>query len=103
MTRQSPSIRHCRYPVTTPHPPEWWGLPIPRRYWAVLGVWMALVVCVLDASIANVALPSIAHDLKTTPADSIAVVSSFQLGALVSLLPLPAFAEIATYRRVFLC
>jgi hypothetical protein len=43
---------------------------------------MALIVSVLDASIANVALPSIAHDLKTTPADSIAVVSSFQLGAL---------------------
>lgn len=102
MTRQSPSIRHCRYPVNTLHTPEWSGLPIPRRYWAVLGVWMALIVSVLDASIANVALPSIAHDLKTTPADSIAVVSSFQLGALVSLLPLAALGEIVTYRRVFL-
>ena len=77
-------------------------MPIPRRYWAVLGVWMALIVSVLDASIANVALPSIAHDLKTTPADSIAVVSSFQLGALVSLLPLAALGEVVTYRRVFL-
>ncbi len=78
------------------------GLPTPQRYWAVAGVWLALIVSVLDSSIANIALPSIAHDLGTKPADSIAVVSGFQLGALVSLLPLSALGEIITYRRVFL-
>ena len=78
------------------------GLPLPQRYWAVTGVWLALIVSVLDGSIANIALPSIARDLGTSPADSIAVVSGFQLGALVSLLPLAALGEIMTYRRVFL-
>ena len=78
------------------------GLPVPQRYCAIAGVWLALIVSVLDNSIANIALPSISHDLGTRPADSIAIVSAFQLGAVIALLPLAALGEIITYRRVFL-
>jgi MFS transporter, DHA2 family, multidrug resistance protein len=78
------------------------GLPIPQRYWAVAGVWLALIVSVLDNSIANIALPSIARDLGARPVDAIAVVGAFQLGAVISLLPMAALGEILEYRRVFL-
>ena len=77
------------------------GLPVPRRYLALAGVWLALIVSILDSSIANVALPTIARDLGASPADSIAVVSGFQLGVVISLLPMSAIGEIITYRRVF--
>jgi DHA2 family multidrug resistance protein-like MFS transporter len=78
------------------------GLPIPQRYWAVAGVWLALIVSVLDNSIANIALPSIARDLGARPVDAIAIVGAFQLGAVISLLPMAALGEILEYRRVFL-
>ena len=38
------------------------GLPVSRRRSAAASVWLALVVCILDSSIANVALPTVAHD-----------------------------------------
>src|ERR1700756_69104 len=78
------------------------GLPAPRRYFALAGVWLALIVSILDSSIANVALPTIARDLGASPADSIAIVSAFQLGVVISLLPMSALGEIITYRRVFI-
>lgn len=43
------------------------GLPIPRRYWAVLTIAIGLVMAVMDGAIANVALPTIAQDLNASP------------------------------------
>ena len=40
---------------------EWDGLPVPKRYWAILAIAMGITVSVLDGTIANVALPSIAR------------------------------------------
>ncbi len=39
------------------------GMDIPARYWAMLTVCFGITLAVLDGSIANVALPTIAHDL----------------------------------------
>lgn len=77
------------------------GLPVPRRYWAVLTIWLGLTVSVLDAAIANVALPTIARDLMAAPAEAVWVVNAYQLTIVVSLLPLAAIGEIIGYRRVF--
>ena len=33
------------------------GLPVPRRYWAILATVLAITMSVLDSSIANVAPP----------------------------------------------
>ncbi len=77
------------------------GLPIPARYWAVAGLWLALLMAVVDASIANVALPTIARDLHAAPASSVWIVNAYQLAIVVSLLPLAALGEIVTYRRIF--
>ena len=78
------------------------GLPIPQRYWAVLTISLGLVMAVLDGAIANIALPTIAHDLVASPADSIWVVNAYQLAVTISLLPLASLGDIFGYRRVFL-
>ena len=80
---------------------DWNGLPTPRRYWSVIAIWLAITMAVLDASIANVALPSIARYLHTPAAESIWVVNAYQLAIVVALLPLAALGEIYEYRRIF--
>lgn len=78
------------------------GLPRRARIWAVTAIWLALLMAVIDSSIANVALPTIAKDLHTPAAASIWVVNAYQLAIVVALLPLAALGEIVTYRRIFL-
>jgi len=76
------------------------GLPLPRRYWAIFGIILAIVVTVLDSTIVNVALPSIARDFGASAAASIWVVNAYQLAILMLLLPLASLGEIVGYRRV---
>lgn len=78
------------------------GLPMPRRLGAILAVSLSVGVSVLDVSIANVALPTIARDLAVSEAASIWVVNAYQIATMVSLLALSALGEIAGYRKVYL-
>ncbi len=59
-------------------------------------------MAVVDGSIANVALPTIAQDLNASPAFSIWIVNGYQLAITISLLPFAALGEILGYRRVYL-
>jgi MFS transporter, DHA2 family, multidrug resistance protein len=77
------------------------GLPVPQRYWSAATIWLALVLAVLDSAIANVALPSIAHDLSAQAAESVWVVNAYQLTIVISLLPLATLGEMFGYRNVF--
>ncbi len=77
------------------------GVPLPQRYWAILTISLGLLLAVLDGSIANVALPTIAADVHTSPSNSIWVVNAFQLAVTISLLPLSSLGEIYGYRRVY--
>ncbi|WP_016589915.1 MFS transporter, partial [Yersinia pestis] len=56
---------------------------------------------VLDGTIANVALPTIARDLNTSPATSIWVVNAYQLAITISLLSMASLGDIIGYRRVY--
>ncbi|WP_395945962.1 MFS transporter [Brevundimonas sp.] len=76
------------------------GLPVPRRYWAIVSIGMGITLAVLDGAIANVALPSIAQDLQASEAASIWIVNAYQIAIVVSLLPLASLGEIVGYRRV---
>jgi MFS transporter, DHA2 family, multidrug resistance protein len=76
------------------------GLPVPRRYWAILAIVLAVAMSVLDSTIANVALPSIGRDFAASNAASIWVINAYQVAILVSLLPLASLGEIVGYRRV---
>jgi DHA2 family multidrug resistance protein-like MFS transporter len=77
------------------------GLPTPQRYWAAATIWLGLTLSVLDGSIANVALPTIAADLNSPAADSVWVVNAYQLAIVVSLLPMAAVGEMVGFRQVF--
>ncbi len=78
------------------------GLPKPRRYWAVLAIWLAISMAVLDSSIANIALPTIAAELEAPAALSIWVINAYQLAITALLLPLSALGDRIGYRRVYL-
>src|SRR5208282_4981746 len=77
------------------------GLPFPQRYWAILTLVTGLVVSVLDSSIANIALPTIAREIGASPAQSIWVINAYQLAVVVSLLPLASLGDIFGYRRIY--
>lgn len=78
------------------------GLPLPRRYWSIVTIALGLIMAVMDGAIANVALPTIAEDLRASPSFSIWIVNGYQLAVVISLLPLSSLGEIIGYRRVYL-
>ena len=49
----------------------------------------------------NIALPTIAHDLHASPAESIWVVNAYQLAVTVTLLPFASLGDIYGHRRVY--
>ncbi len=76
------------------------GLAPPRRYWAMAVIILAIIMSVLDSTIVNVALPTVARDFSASAAASIWVVNAYQLVILMLLLPLASLGEIVGYRRV---
>src|SRR5471030_2111676 len=77
------------------------GVPMPQRMWAIMTIGLGLTLAVLDGGIANVALPTIAREVNTSPANSIWVVNAYQLAVTISLLPLSSLGEIYGYRRIY--
>ena len=67
------------------------GLPLPKRYWAILATALGVGMSVIDGTIANVALPTIARDLGTSPSVTIWVVNAYQLAITISLLSWETF------------
>jgi MFS transporter, DHA2 family, multidrug resistance protein len=82
---------------TIPHD----GLEGAQRRLAVVAIALALIMAVLDGAIANVALPTIAAHLRTTPEASISIINAYQLAVTVLLLPLSSLGEIYGYKRVY--
>ena len=77
------------------------GLQAPRRQAALACVLAAIVLVVLDAAIANVALPALAASLHVTPAVSVRVITIYQMALVMALLPCAALGESLGYRRVY--
>jgi MFS transporter, DHA2 family, multidrug resistance protein len=67
----------------------------------MLSLGVAVCMAVLDGSIANVALPTIAREMHAPPASAIWVINSYQLAVTVSLLPLASLGDVHGHRRVF--
>jgi len=95
-------LKSAPYPMSTERIEHADGLPQPQRNWAILTIALGLVMSVIDGSIANVALPTIAEALHASPAFSIWIVNGYQLAITISLLPLASLGEIIGYRRVYL-
>ncbi|URQ59375.1 MFS transporter [Pantoea alhagi] len=84
-------------PVTTSSD----GLPLPRRYGAIAAIALGITVAVLDGTIANVALPTIARELQASPAESIWIINAYQLAIIVSLLSFSFLGDLLGYRRIY--
>lgn len=78
------------------------GLPVPRRYFAIVAIALGITLAVIDSAIANVALPTIAADLNAEPAHSIWVVNGYQLAITISLLPFSSLGDRLGYRNIYL-
>ncbi|ARJ43444.1 MFS transporter [Pantoea alhagi] len=84
-------------PVTTSSD----GLPLPRRYGAIAAIALGITVAVLDGTIANVALPTIARELQASPAESIWIINAYQLAIIISLLSFSFLGDLLGYRRIY--
>ena len=77
------------------------GLANPQRLMAFSTLAMAITMAVLDGSIVNVALPTMARQFAVAPESATWIVNAFQLAVTVSLLPLAALGDMFGYRRVY--
>jgi len=77
------------------------GLPLPQRWPVMCGVLMGVLLSSLDSAIANIALPTIAHELATKDAAAVWIVNGYQLAVAVCLLPAAALGEILGHKRVY--
>jgi MFS transporter, DHA2 family, multidrug resistance protein len=77
------------------------GLPTPQRYWVLACVLCGVALMSLDGAIANIALPTIARDLAISNASTVWIVNSYQLGAVICLLPAAALGEIFGLKRIY--
>lgn len=77
------------------------GLPTPQRYWAAAGLLLVIAIGVVDTSITNIALPTIAKDLQVSPSAAIWIVNAYMITIIATLLPFSALAERLGFRRMF--
>jgi len=106
LAHQAPPVQFAPPHASGPRPPhdepaQADGLPPERRWLAVISLGVAVSMAVLDGSIANIALPTIASQMHATPAASIWVVNAYQLAVTISLLPLASLGDIHGHRRIF--
>ena len=78
------------------------GLPLSKCYWAILATALGVGISVIDVTIANVALPTIACDLGTSPSATIWIVNAYQIAITISLLSFSSLGDIYGYRRIYL-
>lgn len=77
------------------------GLPNPRRRWAALTLLVGIGMSVLDASMSNVALPTIARELNQSAAAVVWIVNAYGLTLVMTLLPMSAIGERTGFKRLF--
>jgi DHA2 family multidrug resistance protein-like MFS transporter len=77
------------------------GLPLPQRYLAIGALCCGTALIIIDGGIANVALPSIAHDLKVDSSSVVAIVTVYQLMLVMLLLPFAGLGERIGLKRMY--
>lgn len=100
-TSASETQRLGQLPDGPDEPDEETGLPQPQRWIAIGAVLLTMSLVVLDAGMANIALPTMARTLHATPALTVRVITAYQTALVMTLLPCAALGEWLGYRRVF--
>jgi len=77
------------------------GLPLPRRYYAILAISFGTALVVIDGAIPTVALPTIARDLGVDNSAAVLVVTVYQLVLVMTLLPFSALGDRLGHRRLY--
>ena len=77
------------------------GIPRPRRWWAIAAISFGTSLLVIDGSIANVALPTIARELNVTEAAVTNVVTIYQLVLVMLLLPFSSLGDRLGHRTLY--
>lgn len=63
---------------------------------------LVLIMSVMDSTMANVALPTIAADLDIEPSFAVWIVNAYLMAIMVTVLPFAALGEIIGYSRVYI-
>ena len=74
---------------------------IPKQYLAVLSVLAAMMMGVLNGTIMNVALPTLAQEFEVEASSAIWVVNAFQLVITMLMLSFATLGDIYGYRKIF--
>lgn len=77
------------------------GLPLAQRRRAYLAIAVVTSMAVLDGTIANTALPTIARELRVTAAASIWVINGFQVAVTMTLFGAASFGQSRGLSRAF--
>lgn len=77
------------------------GLPMPRRAMAIGAASFGNALVILDGAIANVALPTIAHDLGVPGSEAVLIVTVYQLVLVMTLLPFAALGDRIGHRTIY--
>ncbi len=77
------------------------GLPAPQRRLAVLALILGTLMAVVDTTMINLALPSIADDLAISSAHAVWVTNLFQIVCAAFLLVFAAVSELISRRRLY--
>lgn len=77
------------------------GLPVRQRRLVMSCVLLGVLLSNLDSAIANIALPTLVHELGTSAAAVVWVVNGYQLAVAVCLLPAAALGEIIGHKRIY--
>lgn len=83
-------------PVAGPH-----NTPPPSSKIAVGAVLAGMMLVVMNTAMATVALPAMALELRVSPADATWILTAYQAGLLIAMLPCAALGEKFGYRGVF--
>lgn len=78
------------------------GLPTPARHWAMLTLIISIFMAVLDGTLVNIALPSIAQELGVPGHKAVWVINAYQLAIISTLLSYSSLAARIGYRNIYL-
>lgn len=77
------------------------GLPAPRRYAAIAALCFGTALVIIDGAVANVALPTIARDLRVDSSAVVSIVTVYQLMLVMLMLPFAGLGERIGLKRMY--